>query len=714
MQKSERFSIESESGVVLILLALLAVVIVSFAALIIDLSAYGNQREQAEEYARLAALAALEAHMGAAATATLPQKVQAALDRANTVSNVNVLITERNTGARLYSPALTPALGPNNGAQLIPGRWVPSLPTDGSDPCAGTYPCFVPENNLAVLPLPQITAYRVTGQIYDRFSTKLARWIFGNTAADFPVNVLATATVVPRRGVFIIDLSASQTRDTHVLRTSQPQIDHPLDGRGSEFVYTLSTENPGELAFQDTAWNNVLAAGRDRPKFTGNGPNSWRAFFNTAQAPDNTKDITTITQDQYRRMHFKDDYVKKYVLMDSDFSLLQSVYNANPNWSNYPFPHLDPASSPLYEISTDPALDYRHVIRVDKFRNPPDSDASVGFTYQGAEPLHSVFAGLNAAMTEFSSRRVAGDAASLMFVDSRLWYTRFVTMTDNFDYLLRLTDFDIPAGGINDDPPAYGAPANNNNILRTSTSGFELAIRHGLLPIGSGASKTNLSLAVNQALIELQRGNPTGFSSNFITIITDGLGNCRPCLASETCPAADGGFRCSNQYSYYNQAMANLVNTIRTQVQGRNISVNWIMLGDAIAPHMTSMSDGNGGCMTDEQARIQNVPMVMGSTGNMDNAFNNMSPSSPFYEASVVPYQIAVATKGLFGPIRPPATGCTTAAPRVPASCPGVANNPLTWVRETLDPYCRTQTQQIVAYMQKIIGDNPFTLVEVQ
>ena len=88
---------ECEHGAILPLLALLALAIVLFATLIIDLSSYANQREQAEEYARLAALGALEAHFSSNAN-TLTGKVTDALARANNVSGANVLITERGTG----------------------------------------------------------------------------------------------------------------------------------------------------------------------------------------------------------------------------------------------------------------------------------------------------------------------------------------------------------------------------------------------------------------------------------------------------------------------------------------------------------------------------------------------------------------------------------------------------------------------------------------
>lgn len=717
-------SLQEESGVILILLALLALVIVSFAAIIIDLSAYANQREQAEEYARLAALAALEAHMGAAATAPLNQRIQAAEDRANTVSNLNVLITERNNGARVFAPILNPTLPTTGrGAQLIPGTWYPSAPPSGN-PCT-TYPCFVALTSLTPVPpattVPQVTAYQVRGQIYDQFSTKLARTIF-NTAS-FPVNVLATATVVPRRGVFIVDLSASQTRDTHVLRhtgvspTPIPtpnQSTNPLGGHGSEFAYSLSTDNPGEPNFQDDYWT-FLVGRPDRPQTAGSDTDvtSWRYFFkNYAAAPDKNKDISTITEDQYRKMHFKNDYVQKYVLADGDYARLRAVYQSQAANANYPFPHENPATDPNFRIASSSTLAYRHKIRVDKFRNGPDADGS-SFTYKGPEPLQSVFGGLNSAMNVFKTRKVAGDKASLMFVDSRIWYTRFVTMTDNFDYLLRLTDFSRNAGMTADDIADYGDPlnANYNNIITSSTTGMELAVRHGLVPMGMGASMTNLSLAVNQALFELQRDNPTGFSSNFITIITDGLANCRLCRPTDNCTGGQA-YACSNQYSYFQDAMNDLIAMVRDRIQGRNVSVNWIMFGDAIAPHMLNIrKDASGTCATDEDARANNWTMVQGNTGDMNAAFSGMSATSPFYQANVAPYQIAVATKGLFGPIRPPLAGCN---PATPPTCSGDPATPSSWQPVRNDPFCRTVSQQITAYMQRIIGDNPFTLVEVQ
>ncbi len=705
----------NEDGAILILLVLLSVCLITFAAIVIDLGSYGNERQQAQHYADLSALAALEAHYAANDASLvapplvldLKDRIQSAVNRASSVSQTNVLLSARTKSAKLFNPDLN-ATG--TGAELIPGRWWGALPPDGTDPCAGTYPCFRRITNINAVPEPQVTAYQVRGKIFEKFSTKLARFFFG--IDSFPVNVLATASVVPRRGCFIIDMSASVTRDTHVRRAppSEPLVNQnktPTKGRGSEFAYMLSSENPGESIFQDDAWDTIADSPNDKNRPTDDA--EWAAFFNWAD--EDGLQIANVTQNQFRRMHFVDDYVKKYVMMDADYNDLKNNYDANNDEVRYPFPHPDVTAFAQYEIGVTPALDYRHSVRIDAYRKDDASTYPTGKTYEGAEPLKAIFSGLNNAMTFMQDRQVAGDEACLIFVDSRIWYTRFVTMTANFDYLKKLTDFRIPSGGLTNDGPGM---ANSANIVNSSTSGLELIVRHGLLPLGQGASKTNLSLAVTEAIAQLQSGNAANFASNFITVITDGLSNCRPCQSGDPCN--DQGFDCNNDYSHFASAMTDLKNLAKNKLQGRNISLHFIMTGDAVGPNTVDVAkDASGTCMTDEELRLANLPYVKGGWDNtffpnISAAFQGMSADHPFYEANVAPYEIAVGTQGLMGQIRP-----TPASPCSPHQCTGDRNaNPNTWNRITKDPECRTSSQQMTAFMEKIIGDNPFTLVDVK
>lgn len=701
---------ECEHGAILPLLALLALAIVLFATLIIDLSSYANQREQAEEYARLAALGALEAHFSSNAN-TLTGKVTDALARANNVSGANVLITERGTGGKLFSPAL----GTGTGAQLIPGRWEVGPGTPGNDPCGNIgrpYPCFVP--NIALDPAQVITAYQVRGQIYNRFSTKLARTFMNKSS--FPVDVLATATVIPRHACFVIDISGSLLQDTHPKRSSSDQKDDPINGRGS-FLYTLSSDNPGEPNFQDQKWGDLMCVGSTCPNrpTAATGANSWQNFF---QSTNNTTSniASNVTEQQYSRMHFKNDYLSLYVPSDNDYNLFKTVYDAKyPSTQYPPFPHPDPALNVKYEINPGTANDYRHLVRVDAFRKPPGTDGSPStLEYRGPEPLRTVFSGLRAAIQFFRARRVGGDMACLMFVDSKLSYPRFVKMTSNFDYLESLTDLDTIAG-LTNDPSSYGAPSNSSNILTTSTSGFELIARHLMLPIGIDSSKTNLVLGLTEALNEISNAEgSTSFSTGSITLVTDGLANCKP--------DGGGGFSCNNDYGYYTQAMNTLKNITQSTIQGRNITVNWVLVGKAIGGHTLNIKGSDGNCITEDEARLSNIPMVMGGWDNNfssgGDAFNNMSEQHPFYEAAVIPRQIAVGTGGIFGVLRPQGgTQCiVNGEPSccTPTVCNGDRNTPSTWQRMMTDPQCRTQEQQIQDYMVNIIGGNPYTLVEVQ
>jgi hypothetical protein len=89
-------------------------------------------------------------------------------------------------------------------------------------------------------------------------------------------------------------------------------------------------------------------------------------------------------------------------------------------------------------------------------------------------------------------------------------------------------------------------------------------------------------------------------------------------------------------------------------------------------------------------------------------AFDTMGPTKPFIESNVVPYEMAVATQGIWGPIRPGGAGCTPVTECSTAPADWQSAPPI-----MMDPECRTEDQQIDAYMAEIIGGNPLALVEV-
>jgi len=691
---------DRERGAVIPLVALLLTVFLIFAAIVVDMNLLASSREQTQHYARLAALAAINGHFSSP-SADINVQVAAALAAAQRVSDSNLILSDQ---VGPTAQAQLSSLEGSDGAFLEPGVWYFS--DNGDDPCElignGEYPCFDPTDLSSADPL--ITAYRITGSLYQGITTAIASRLnfLGNDVFD--VDVTAVASVVPRHGCFIIDLSGSMVRDTHLGRITSEQADEPTEGRGREWAFLLEGDNPSVPEdYFHTQHYNFLCTGEARPSEKTTTP---AAICTSQTRPTDTSEWDTflapfgrtfasLTEQERRRIHFHDDYVLKKTLGNKHWAIGSDYSNRHPN----------PADATRYLVSdtTDDGRYYR--VNVDPLMQNG-----------GPEPLKTVFAGLNEAMRTFRDRRVAGDEACLIFYDENAAWPRVVNLTDDFDYLVRLTDFSSPT------PIAADlASISDTDLTASTTSGLELIIRHGLFPAGPDAARTNTGLAISEAMGQLTTGNSEGgFSADFIVAIGDGLGNCA------YCDTLEGGGRipgcvegCNNDYDYYSGAQDSLLEFVSSEIVPRNIPIHQILVGQSVAPHtldITSEEDGSeGACMDDLEFRrtasgesFVKGGFDSGTFSDISDAFRNATADNPFYEASVPPYEIAASTRGLWGPVRPSPAGCTPIT-----SCTGSVDDLANAPRITQDPKCRTTEEQIQEYMGQIIGDNPYTLVYV-
>jgi hypothetical protein len=683
----------AETGVVLPLMAILVVVIVGLAAFIIDLTLLAGSREQTQHFARLAALAALEAHTkslededtDSTREEALNHAVQAALDRARVVAGVNILISDREQDSDV-AQLDKDDIGAE--AFLEPGVWYFENP--GTNPCgaaATDYPCFKVTEDFSA-PDAQVTAYRVTGQLYRQVSTTaLAGAIFHRSST--PVDVHATASIVPRHGCFMVDLSGSMIGESFEVRPvtlagpDNDQQDSPLKGRGSETSYILAAENTAAGVTSsgiDTEWTWLTSA-QDRPATAA----AWGAFLG--------KDMLTVTPDEYQRMHFRTDYRSLMTLGDKDWSALELFAEHHPE-------PID-GDSTYQVVENDLGVtDAGLRVHADVFRDD-GTKIDAQFTYGGAEPLKTVFDGLNAAIKLLKRRRVAGDKACMIFYDERTPWPRFFKLTDKLDYLEKVTEFE-PVGNIAND----GA---SPNVTDQSQRGLLRMIRYGLLPGGLNSSKTDTYLALSEALNQLADANPSGsFSSDFVVGIGDGLMNCK----------RDGGaVECVDDFEHFNAARKEALDLAVDQLKERGIPLHWIHVGKKVGPHTVNQTldaSGTGRCVSQEEASVRGIQLVVpqtfaGATADevaaaAQAAYEDKSTDDPFYEAATSVYAMTALTRGLWGPIRPKHPSCGTGNPIV---CDNGGES-----RMPYDTECRSTSEQITDYMEKIIGENPFTIVE--
>lgn len=259
----EEFAFRGEVGAVIPLVAVLLGVILASVALAIDLSIFSSQHEKYKRVAEQASLAALEEYLQAIGRdkKTEVQALDAAIGRAEEISGINLEL-HFSTAFRKDSTKPLAELdvsgGPNG--TVVPGNWY--FEDTDDDPCDvdGTFkPCFE-----QVAADERATALRVELSVAEGSPLKvLFSYVVQSVHRTFTVK--STATMIPRRGVFLLDLSRSITRDTHLAE------DHPTIDQIKAAEYAFYVE-PGATCSSDFwKWWDAVEA-RDKITFDNLDP----------------------------------------------------------------------------------------------------------------------------------------------------------------------------------------------------------------------------------------------------------------------------------------------------------------------------------------------------------------------------------------------------------------------------------------------------------
>ena len=684
-----------QNGAIIVVGSVFIAVILTITAIAIDLNFIYASREQMQQYTKFLSLAAIEQHF---ATDCSDRNIQQCMDyrKSEVESRMNELIPQY----YLLNHADI-SISPEFSTQGIEttykgGRWI-----NNTDELNDNIAC---DNNLSPpgfmtvdTDYNLINSFEVTTSYPFHLAARFTNKILG--IADRKITVSATASVTPRRTCVLVDISPSLVRETHLL-FNQGTVGQSNFKHASEYAFYLRDDN-----------NAPYLTAHDR---------KWHGYTPPANTPGHTyigiknmsRNADTVTDSQ---VHYGNDYIKKKTLSDEHY---------NDYYRNY---HPDPGTSASY--SSDGGW-----YRVDNFTDS---------IYQGPEPLRTVFIGLRSLIEQFKSRSVSGDKMCLVFYDNTLAWPRVVKLTDNFDYLLELADFDNINGMIEDEDHI------DDLDLLDMKNGREHAVRHKLFPGLSAYSDT--FAAFQEAFSQLSQTSEDGIlTSDFIIHIGDGLANC-PHLPDR---ALNSGFTgteisnfapfCSTAFSqqlgcannaYSHLCAINMVKTlVRKEAVSRNIPVHVIQVGQDVAPHTVDIPDPKNEkqCLTRE-IEIRGLGLtasyVMGGSADgepyylsysyngqtfyimhrmaqMALDFNNMSSDSPYYQSSRDMYEIALMTKGIWGPIRPVRANCN---PSLESQC--IITSPPT--RRVYDPYCRETSQQIKDYMSEIMAQNPYVIVDV-
>ncbi len=620
-RQSSLRKVNGQSGAILVLVAILVPVLIAVIALAVEVNYWLTAKERMQHFARLASLAAIEAYFAKKNDGgTVHQAEEAALHRVEQIASINKPVGIQDIN--------------DLDVDVIPGKWV-TKETGSSVDCSNGTPCF--KRNQSAVSAIQVKVG------YNGGLTKL----FGLFSGDDEVRVKSSAisAVVPRLGCFLIDISSSVTRNTHLLYS-----DPSLYARASEYAFSI----------------NYLGSKWDRLRWYYNG-SIWQdggvSEANRATAHNSLKEIG------FAQRHYQSDYTDITPLTDNDYSVGDDnkKYHPDPN-SGY---HVKNAAT--YRIDT---------ARISQ--NLPNGAGTL--SYNGPEPLNSILKGVGKALESFRERQVVGDKACLIFFDDTLAWPRIINLTSlakqqDYDYLRQFTP---------DNP--------------SSSTSIDFLSQHWIFPVLQ--AKTNVYAALVEAFKQFDQAWQAEKieTSNFVVLIGDGINNCQASASGQSAAV------CSNDYSTYKHGMSELKSFASSIAAQKGVPLHTILIGDMAGPHTVDIQkEDSSECYTDAELRAEMIPKdyVLGAKDEAEakSSFENASASSPFFQVGRDIYDIAVATGGVFAPVRPVATGCVPTT-----SC----NSTVPPTRVTHDPLCRPQAEQIVTYMEKIMGDNPYAVVQVE
>jgi len=713
---------ERDSGFTLVLFAMLCLAIISVVAIAIDIASLGTSVAQGRGNSRYAALASIEAYFASKAE-THDEKFDAAKVRLDEIAGLNKVFS-----AGGYQSAMT-TTATNSSMNLTAGKWYYALPSSGQNPCnQGSPPCFVPRTGSDT-----VNAFRVQGYMYEGVKTFFAS-ILGFTETKVSVDTIATIT--PRQGCFIVDLSPSMTRDTHI----------PDKAHGAAYGFYLQNPiNPGA----SYSWHDER----------------WQAMATSYPRRESNPTDPTI--------HYADDYMPVTLLNNND-------YTASGASSNYRKYHPDPTT-------TDTALQALYKANPAKyqidFRRLPG--------YDGPEPLTTIMSGLRTAVNLFRTRSVAGDKMCLIFYDNYLSWPRVVTLTDNYDYiddliegrtstmsmgdvdlasahglfpskdsftniLMSLTEaerqfkkekldnpglpvsqfmvlitdglsncracdkalnpqYDRDGDGDVDDMDRWSAEACYQGNGQWSWAGTPMATQCS--PTGSTSwlanslqCKTASNISPNDGCKWMNTNGNNTIDKEEWDAVTKAEGESYQCRTSAGC---------QNSYQAYELATAELKNYVNKTISPQRIPIHVMLVGKQVAPNTRDIEDPDkpGTCKSDERLRGEG-----GATSYVEGAnppykscnkfwyesylncdpkavtdFRDMSETAPFKQANADMYDIAKMTRGIWAPLRATSSNCV-----VDDCIPGQTR--------TEDPQCRSMDEQVSGYMEQIMGQNPYTI----
>lgn len=707
--------VSSEQAVIMLLLVILLPVFVIFAAFAIDLTSSASHIQISRQQVKLAALAALEEYYDTQGDHAA--KLQAALDKANAVSKMNLSLNF-NRGASAYDISSTAS---ESGATLVPGRYYYKAPTGGTVSGCSTFPCFVPS-------LDNPNSFRITGVINSGYTPIFLQAFSSNEPQQTTVS--ATVSVVPRHGCFLVDLSPSITRETH-----------KLGGQGSEFAFLLTSDNEGfNTSRHDADWAKL-----------------------TTDFPERGDNPTIANK------HYADDYALRTLISDSNFSTHADGHGNPVDYSEH---HPNPVDHAEYSLPQQ--LNYR----IDLFRDSQYSGPQpLTNVMKALNQTVDMFKERQVAgdmmclifydnhlfwprilkltddfdyIKEFTDWTKTGDPAEGLeralqhgIFPGRQTYTNMtMALAEAMRQLASVRSEAVPSSdfiafigdGLTNCASCPPTPDTNNDGILNWRDRMHIlfcAEDHSSCKAycqnrPTDACKDNLGVSSTTCpppkhLCPKDDVNGDGRVTTADVAEWDAR-NAIGCFISKPC---------DNTLENYYFSVTELKNFVANNVFTSQIPIHVLMIGDSVAPHTLDVPDTKnpGTCLSEAEVRAEGLPLVKGladtfscrgtycsgkvtTDGETKNVWDPTLRNawySTFYQVNVDMYDIARMTGGIWAPIRPQFPGCSrTTEPPPCGSSVGLDSNK----RRIYDPYCRTVIEQIVDYVEEILGQNPYTIVD--
>jgi hypothetical protein len=665
---------QKEKGVSIIFLVLIFPVLLGILSLIIDLSISLTVRESSTQELRLIALAAIRGYYQL--EGSHDAKETAALIAAKNVAGANLAFSMRQP----YMAELTTA-DEDEKVLVELGQFFPKDDKIDSDSCGNgiELPCFKKYEAG-----DNINAARVSGIRYNSGTNFFAKAIGQSQTPKFLSS--AVAVVRPREACFIVDLSTSATRETHITNTKN--LSGEVVGWPAEFAFSLSQNNIGDQQFManpvhESRWIDIVAKG------------------SRLNASSN--------QQLSKTAHFADDYNN----FSQDSGTILNDWNSYPKNSFHPSDYDASALSGVYTIDT--------------FTKP--------------EPLSSILDGVKQSVTQLKNRSNVGDKVCIIGVDNTLAWPRIVNLSlisgssnDAYNHLQQILDLENNFS-LSMSHGFFPNASGRTNLLIALREALNQFKRNGssyasqLVVLITDGAQTCGSCPVQADQFPAPLGNSI-IDSNDIAAVNS-------CNNINDCPWADINaddkiddidkstitkcsnriVGCANLYGYYNEGMfgpGGIKEMVEKYMAPNNIPLHTILISEQVAPHTVDIEEDNK-CLPENTIRERGLSPVKGHDGSIpiSTAWENsivIDNGTPFFQIPYDWYQLSLVSGGVYGPVR------STSFDNIPVGCgdDSCSGDCCPGIRRCKEHNNRVISEQILGYLDEVMStDNTYSLVSV-